>query len=243
MTRNNSVDVLRFRLYGNFAHFNQPISNNFRNTYTIIPKTQLLGLIGSILGLSGYKNNRTEPEFYRELFDTLVYISPNLGSYPRFILNYNSLNSFLNNRKDFSGTNVIVKEQILVGPDYEIGIILHEKNELHERLVEMVRENRSIFPIYLGKNEFPASIDSLGVSPAKPNKDEEVIIRSIFPFEYLDKEKTRDGMRLEQLPIRFDERYKFIYKIMAIPNPQGSKVVVKEPNKFIDIDGIKYYVF
>ena len=50
--------LLIFRLFGNFAHFNQPISNRFRNTYSIIPKTQLLGLIGSIAGLTGYKNNK-----------------------------------------------------------------------------------------------------------------------------------------------------------------------------------------
>ena len=55
--------LLTFRLHGSFAHFNQPISNRFRNTYSVIPKPQLLGLVGSIVGLEGYKNKDTIPVF------------------------------------------------------------------------------------------------------------------------------------------------------------------------------------
>ena len=242
MLTRNKIRVLRLRVYGTFAHFDQPVSNNFRNTYTIIPKTQLLGLLGAILGLAGYKNNKTEPEFFQKLSSTSVYIVPNSKSYPRFLVKYNSKNSFLNNRKDSPEPNVIVNEQVLVSPDYEVGIVIEEK-ETHRELIEMVEKNKSIFQIYLGKNEFPANIEYIGISSARTNKENEIIIRSIFPFSEVDKAKSGGHMRLEQLPIGFDNRYKFIYDIMAIPNPEGSKTVVKNPDKFIEIENERYYVF
>lgn len=240
--RKNERRILQFRVYGGFAHFNQPVSNNFRNTYTIIPKTQLLGLFGAILGLSGYKDTKTEPEFSQELSDISMYIAPNSKSYPRFIVKYNSKNSFLNNRKDTPEPNVIVNEQVLMGPDYEVGVALEEK-ELHQKLVKMIKSNRSVFFTYLGKNEFPANIEYIGISYAHINREKEPIIRSIFPFAEVDKEKSRKGMRIEQLPIGFDENYKFIYETMAIPDTKGTKVVVKHPENFIEIGDRHYYVF
>src|SRR5665648_956675 len=89
-----SKKLLRFRLYGSFAHFNQPISNRFRNTYSVIPKPQLLGLIGSIVGLEGYKNKDTIPVFYQKLSNLKVYIKPNTNQDRKFAVTYNSMNSF-----------------------------------------------------------------------------------------------------------------------------------------------------
>ena len=240
-SKQETIDILKFRLYGNFAHFNQPISNNLRNTYSIIPKTQLLGLLGSLMGFSGYVNKRTEPEYYKALSGTQVYISPNLKTYHRFIVKYNSLNSFLNNRKQFSGVNAIINEQVIQYPDYNIGVVLQKENEVHKRMIEMVQNERSVFPIYLGKNEFPANMEYLGIDSAESNENGDVIVKSIIPLEELN--RNGEDMRLEQLPVGFNEKYKFILKVMAIPPPEGSKVCVKEPEKIIMVDGYGYYVF
>src|SRR5665648_1019208 len=158
-----SKKLLRFRLYGSFAHFNQPISNRFRNTYSVIPKPQLLGLIGSIVGLEGYKNKNTIPVFYQKLSNLKVYIKPNSNQDKKFSVTYNSMNSFLNNRVDASLPNVIMNEQILMEPDYEIGLLLNEKNVIHKKIIEHVQDNRTTFPIYFGKNEFFANIQYISL--------------------------------------------------------------------------------
>ena len=81
--------LLIFRLFGNFAHFNQPISNRFRNTYSIIPKTQLLGLIGSIAGLTGYKNNKLIPEYYQLIGSMRLFIKFCNTTEKKFTVKYN----------------------------------------------------------------------------------------------------------------------------------------------------------
>jgi len=236
-----SNKLLIFRLYGSFAHFNQPISNRFRNTYSIIPKPQLLGIIGSIAGLEGYKNRSTLPEFYRIIGNLKVFIKPNNNSDKKFIVKYNSLNSFLNNRVDTASPNVIINEQVLLYPDYEIGLLLDENNDLHKNIIENIQHNRSVFHIYLGKNEFFANIQYISLENYKINSTREAMCCSILPFDELEKEGT-DNMKLEMLPVGFDENFKYVYRLMAIPQKE-CVVQLKNPDNCIISDDNVYYVF
>jgi len=238
---NQSNKLLIFRLYGSFAHFNQPISNRFRNTYSIIPKPQLLGLIGSIAGLEGYKNRSTLPEFYRIIGNLKVFIKPNNNYDKKFIVKYNSLNSFLNNRVDTASPNVIINEQVLLYPDYEIGLLLDENNDLHNTIIENIQHNRSVFHIYLGKNEFFANVQYISLENYEINSTREAMCRSIIPFDELEKEGT-DNMKLEMLPVGFDENFKYVYRLMAIPQKE-CVVPLKNPNNCIISDDNVYYAF
>lgn len=233
--------LLRFRLHGTFAHFNQPISNQVRNTYSIIPRTQLLGLIGSIAGLQGYKNSMTMPEFYSRLRESKVYIKTNSKTEAMFIVNYNSLNSFLNNRVDSGSPNVIVSEQVLFKPDFEIGIVMNTKNELHNTIIENIEANRSVFSIYLGKNEFPANLDFISLDEFEQNSRKEILCGTIFPFDEIRQSSTA-AMKLERIPIGFNDRFKFIYRLMAVPFKE-EPIKVSHPDIFINCGEHSYYVF
>ena len=238
---NQSNKLLTFRLYGNFAHFNQPMSNRFRNTYSIIPKPQLLGLIGSIAGLEGYKNKTTTPEFYRLIRDLKVFIKPNDYSDRKFTVKYNSLNSFLNNRVDTGSPNVIINEQVLLNPDYEIGLLLDENNDLHNTIIENIQHNRSVFHIYLGKNEFFANVQYISLGNYEINSMREAMCCSILPFDELEKEGTYN-MKLEMLPVDFDENFKYVYHLMAIPQKE-CVVQLKNPDNCIISGDNVYYAF
>ncbi|ABE52050.1 CRISPR-associated protein Cas5 [Methanococcoides burtonii] len=236
-----SEKLLTFRLYGSFAHFNQPISNRFRNTYSIIPKPQLLGLIGSIVGLSGYKNAAVSPEFYSKLSDLKVFIKCNSLSEKKFTLSYNSLNSFLNNRIDSGSPNVIIKEQVLLDPDYEVGIVVNENNPLHLEIIDKIRMNCGVFPIYFGKNEFFANVQFGHLKDFEYDNSESNKCCSIFPFEEVESVNTRN-MKLELLPVDFDDMFKYIYRLMAIPS-EKCNVSLKNSDNYIASEGSVYYVF
>ena len=237
----SSKRLLIFRLYGSFAHFNQPMSNRFRNTYSIIPKPQILGVLGSIAGFDGYKNRKTMPEYYRLLEDVKVYINPNNERNQKFIVNYNSMNSFLSNRVDGASPNVIIKEQILVNPDYEIGLLVDQKNDLHKIIIENIQQNRSTFPIYFGKNEFFANIQFILLGKFELNSNKDVVCKSILPLEEIETEGTRN-MKLELLPVGFDEKFKYKYRLMAIPQKE-CEIPLQKPNNFIEANGNVYYAF
>ncbi len=233
------MKLLKFKLFGDFAHFNQPISNRFRNTYSIIPKPQLLGLIGSIVGLGGNKNKEVEPEFYRILRDLKVFVKCNNYQDKKFVVLYNSMNSYLNNRVDAGPPNVIINEQILLEPNYEIGLLLNENNTIHDRIIKNIQNNQSVFPIYLGKNEFFANIQYISLEDYEINSKEEVSCCSIFPFDEFKDSKV-NNMKLEMLPIDFNENFKYIYRLMAIPQKQ-CVMSFKNPSNFIVTKNNDYY--
>jgi len=240
-TNKKCSKFLSFRLFGSFAHFDQPISNRLRNTYSVVPKPQLLGLLGSIAGLAGYKNRKTLPRFYSMIGNLKICIKPNKSNDIKFMVNYNSMNSFLNNRVDSPSPNVIINEQVLMEPDYEIGLLLNENNELHHRLIENIRNNRSVFPIYLGKNEFFANIQFISLETYERNSLKEIACESILPFDEIEKEGLR-SMKLEMLPIGFNEKFKYTYCLMAIPQKKCT-LTVKNPEKFIVAKDNVYYAF
>lgn len=236
------MKLLKFRLYGNFAHFNQPASNLFKNTYSIIPKPHLLGILGAVVGLRGYVNNDTVPEYYERLNDIKMYIISKNKTDRKFVVNYNSLNSFLNNRKDVSSPNVIIKEQVMMDPDYEIGLVLDEENGLHKRIIENIKNNKSVFNIYFGKNEFPANIEYISLEELTNNSQTSVNCQSIFPFELLSAENNRTNVKLEMIPFSFDKNFKYIYRLMAIPETTTT-ISVSNPDDFIVSGDRAYYVF
>lgn len=236
------MKLLKFRLYGNFAHFNQPASNLFKNTYSIIPKPHLLGILGAVVGLRGYVNNDTVPEYYEKLNDIKIYIITKNKTDRKFVVNYNSLNSFLNNRKDVSSPNVIIKEQVMMDPDYEIGLVLNEENELHKKIINNIQNNKSVFNIYFGKNEFPANIKYISLEDLKYNSKISVDCQTIFPFDLISGEKNKSNFKLEMIPIKFDENFKYIYRLMAAPE-DIVKIHTNNPDDFIYSGDFAYYVF
>lgn len=240
--RTSHQKLLRFRLYGNFAHFNQPISNRFRNTYSIIPKPQLLGILGSIAGLSGYKNSEEIPEFYQSLKNLKLYIKQNNAQDKKFNLQYNSLNSFLNNRPDAPSPNVIIHEQVLFRPNYEIGIVVNEDNLIHKTIIEKIQNHSSTFPIYFGKNEFFASIEYISFEDCEKNSKKELFeFEGIFPFDEIDGENN-EQIKLELLPIDFDENHKYKYRLMAIPQKKCTVALKNPTNCIVSKENIYYCI-
>jgi len=236
------MKLLKFRLYGSFAHFNQPASNLFKNTYSIIPKPHLLGILGAIVGLKGYINKDTVPEYYERLNDIKIYINPKNKTDRKFVVTYNSLNSFLYNRKDEPFPNMTIKEQVLMDPDYEIGLVLNEENELHKKIIENIKNNKSVFNVYFGKNEFPANIEYISLEGLTNNSQTSVNCQSIFPFELLSNGINKTNFKLEMIPSGFDENFKYIYCLMAVPETIA-KICVTNPNDFIVSGDRAYYVF
>jgi len=233
--------LLTFRLYGNFAHFNQPLSNRFKNSYSIIPKPQLLGMIGSIIGLKGYVNTETLPEFYKKLKNLKVYIKPNNCNIKSFMVKYNSFNSFLNNISS-NYPNVFIMEQILLNPDYEIGILLNTENKIHKKIVKKIKYEKSFFNPYLGKNEFPANIQYISLKNYKVNHDIEINCKSIISFDEV-KNETTGNTKFERLPIKFDKNFKYIYETMLVPQKKINNILLNNPESCINSEGNVYYVY
>lgn len=164
------MKILRFKLSGNTAFFKKPDVNGYVYfTYGCIHKVAVLGILGAILGYSGYNSNnliyemrskkdKSEeclPEFYQRLNDIKISIVPlnDKGFIPKKIQTFNNSVGYASQEK---GGNLIIKEQWLDNPKWDIYVMLDNEESL--KIADCIMKNRAVFIPYLGKNDHFADI-------------------------------------------------------------------------------------
>jgi CRISPR-associated protein Cas5h len=121
-----------------------------------------------------------------------------------------------------NGQTANITEQMLIKPAYKIYLELDDKNQEHIELIDSLKNNKAVYPPYMGKNEFSLwwynfhehrlfqKID------LKERFEITTIIKKTENFELKNsgyKERTTNYFYLfERLPIGFDEQLKqYIY--------------------------------
>lgn len=220
------MKAISFILSGKTAMFKKPDVNSYAYfTYNNIHKPALLGILGSIIGIGGYtqlfnKNKQIEdtnksikkkedkkslddgfPEFYEKLKDLKISIIP-LGKNGYFSKKIQVFNNSVGYASKEHGGNLIVREQWLENPSWQI-IILENESKEFIKLKEYLLHKKSIYIPYLGKNDHPANIE----------KVEEITLSGELYLEngkYIDslfeKVSEVDGYQKEnELPFLFQE--------------------------------------
>lgn len=160
------MDALKFTLSGRTAFFKKPDVNTYYYfSYGTIHKVALLGILGAICGFSGYNSQslnkkQVYPEFYEKLKDINIGIVPrnDKGYISKKIQTFNNSVGYAS--KELGG-NLIVKEQWLENPKWDIYILMNENvpKDLKERLVK----SKFKYIPYLGKNDHMANIENVEV--------------------------------------------------------------------------------
>ncbi len=244
------MNVLKFRLSGKTAFFKKPdVNSYFYFTYTNIHKVALLGLFGAILGYGGYNQYKRKmimdknckdkyPEFYEKLKDIKIGIEPlnKNGVISKKIQVFNNSVGYASKEQ---GGNLIVKEQWLENPNWNIYILLD--NDESKKICDYIVNRKSIFQPYLGKNDHFANITDIEVITdieKIKNIDEinSLFIEENIEFDLDDEEEYFKYS--ERLPVSLtqeDNMYefkKFIFTNMLIEDME-SDFVYKVKNKNI----------
>lgn len=221
--RGDTIEIFSFNLSSDFGAFRAYDTNDtVYITYIFPPKTAVLGILGSISGKA--KSTEDELPWYDDLKEVRIAIKPLSTSILRMKLSFNNSVGYANYDKDH-GDNLIVNEQILIEPKYRIYV---ELNNITEQIYSLLRENKTVFTPYLGKNEFRAEISDLKLHNAEEILVEDVKIDSIWPFEYFDDfEKEKDWLEtirnidkekelvLENYPYAYSESLLHMNKVFA----------------------------
>ncbi|WP_347453825.1 type I-B CRISPR-associated protein Cas5b [Clostridium botulinum] len=221
------MKILKFTLCGKTAFFKKPDVNTYLYfTYGNIHKVALLGIFGAILGYSGYNRSKLMsivekvdekrfPEFYEKLKDLKISIKPNSknGSFSKKLQTFNNSVGYASQEQ---GGNLIVKEQWLENPSWDIYVVID--SEESKNIMKAILNKSAIFIPYLGKNDHLADIKE-----AEIINDNEVSLnlkaktinclcpKSLFDI-YLDDDENDDDEKYEEtfkyeesLPIALDE--------------------------------------
>jgi len=203
------------------------INDGIYLTYNMLHKPAILGILGAIIGLKGYKKNGVLPEYYKLLKDIPIGIKPvgdEKGNFQKTTITYNNTTGFASNEQ---GGNLIITEQTLIKPSYKIYLLFDLKNENQKQLYENIKNQKAEYLPYLGKNDYSLWWDKNEVEEYDwgnaVNSDGSKIISTIFikkditvkdarvdedeKFDLFDFSNLSDEPKFvsfERLPINFD---------------------------------------
>lgn len=248
------MKLISFDLQADFAFFRKPETNNTINlSYNVIHKPAVLGILGAVLGLEGYKEKGKLPEYYEKLHNLKIGVEPlehDKGNFPKTNIKYSNTVGYAN-----KGANFLTEELTLINPVYRIYLLLDENNGLHAELYRSLRKGESVYIPYLGKNEFtawwnPSSFQKYKFSDKKVEKGKSVKIKSVFqkniivkdnaetPFLDFSKEINFEEvhfMYFERLPRGFDlELMQYDVKEFALSNYRIGNAHLIENLLFVD---------
>lgn len=242
---------LRFTLSGPLACFRQPdVNAKVYFTYNNIHKVALLGMLGAVLGLSGYRNaklhdqdKRSYPEFYEVLSPLLVSVIPN-GKNGYFSKKLQYFNNSVGYASKEEGGNLQVREQWLENPNWTIFLAQNELGDVvWDKLCDYLLQGQSVYIPYLGRNDFPAQIDDVQMAELAESQFQSIDSLFLFdgdlktldggdPSQYLFVETAPTGL----VPIHnFYEFGRYIYTNCIVP--EGAM----PPNLYTD--GTRQYSF
>lgn len=159
------MEAVAFTLKGRTAFFKKPDVNvNTYFTYNNIHKIALLGVLGAVIGLGGYIQQKEEmkyPEFYEKLNNLKVSIVPK-GDRGYFVKKTQVFNNSVGYASKEDGGNLVVREQWLENPSWDIYILddrsIHD--EIFKKLKEYILSRKCEYIPYLGKNDHAAQIEN-----------------------------------------------------------------------------------
>lgn len=242
------MTILKFTLSGKTAFFKKPDVNTYLYfTYGNVHKVALLGMFGAILGYGGYnqmkksniskKINKKDnenfifPEFYEKLKNIKISIIPNSekGFISKKVQTFNNSVGYASKEQ---GGNLIVKEQWLENPSWDIYVLVD--NEESEKISKYIVNHKAIYQPYLGKNDHYANITNIEVIEDNQimELNEVSKLNSLFPKKFFE-------VNLEDDEEEEDESEDDIYEEAFKYEEQLPTGLDKETNMYI-LEGFLY---
>jgi len=163
--------LISIELFSDFGMLKKPDTNEpVYLTFNMLHKPVLLGILGAITGLEGFKEKGKLPDYYEKLKDLKVGIEPlkhENGNFQKTIIKYNNATGFANqaeaevlnlktgkNKKKKIGATLNIIEQTIVAPTFRCYFLLDTDIELHKKIDKNLSNHDAEYLPYLGKNEF-----------------------------------------------------------------------------------------
>lgn len=202
------MKLISFDIQADFAFFRKPETNNMINlSYNIIHKPAILGLLGAILGLSGYQEKGKWPEYYQKLKNLKVGVAPlqhEKGNFAKTNIKYTNTIGYAN-----KGSNFLTEELTLINPAYRVYLLLDENDALQAHLLSSIQKGEAVYVPYLGKNEFTAWWNPSSYKSYTFDKIEIAANQSVKIVTVFEKEIKIHGQIEAPFPDFFQENINF----------------------------------
>jgi CRISPR-associated protein Cas5h len=213
--------LISIELFADFGMLKKPDTNEpVYFTFNMIHKPALLGIIGAIIGESGFKEKGVLPDYYNKLNDLKLGIEPlrhENGNFQKTIITYNNTTGMASKEE---GGNLMITEQTLIAPAYRCYFLLDLENKIHQKIDHHLSNYLAEYLPYLGKNEFSVWWEKYKVyndfenfNPNESFKIQSIFIKNepigsnndIQPFVPFLEGSGNTFSYFERLPIKYKE--------------------------------------
>ncbi|MDD3925062.1 MAG: type I-B CRISPR-associated protein Cas5b [bacterium] len=182
-----SIKVLSFDVTGDYAHFRKYYSTSSPVTFSVIPPTAVLGIIGAVLGLP-----REEELYVKILTEAVTGIGIRLLSpVKKTRMGINLINTKSNvwvPKQRREGARTQIKFEFLKEAAYRFYITM-EDQELFGRLASTLMEHKCYYTVSLGLSELLADFRFMGVDEfTLEEAGDPVKIVTAVPLNHIRKE-------------------------------------------------------
>ena len=233
------MKILVFDLIGKAAHFRKFYTNSSSLSYYFPPKTTLAGLVAGILGF--------ERDSYYEIFDEPAKIGVKIATPLRKKINTVSYlmikKSESKNLSAFRG----LKDRTLVPiefvyPKNAENIIYriyfsHEDNDLFQKLKIRLKNEKFVYPPYMGITELPAKIIFLGEFQAEKIYEEELEVSTVLKNNYFEKILELNNIQRDRIPESFKKgrEIKKVSDYIFSPESIKIKIIRSKDSVFLNL--------
>jgi CRISPR-associated protein Cas5h len=246
MCNTDKTKTLCFKLYGDFGHFRPYFTTTSPITYTIIPPTSVMGVIGAILGF-----DKKDNEYYRLLKKAGTRVG--IGIKKRMkkkCFGINLINTkgnyWVPTSRNSNGPRSPTRFEYVIKPEYFIYVTMRDE-KLLEKLSAMIKEHKSFYSVSLGLASLLADFKFIMFDTAiKVDIEEPVEVSSVVPLDLL----ANDGdIKVENGHLYCKERFVRYFAEDRVPQSyvdvlytHGEKKAVLRPSEVYLINGT-YFTF
>lgn len=175
------MEIVKFTVGGRCGMFTNNAVNSFIATYPHIHKVAVLGLLGSIIGIT--KNENNPKKFYDDLNSLRIGIVPHKI---RFNLNRST---YTNTTGHFNknGSTYVCEYDELINPSWDIYIENSNDNQYYDKIKDFLINKKAYFLPYLGRNIWFAKISQVEILDGIYLKPDEAVGKKISGIFVKDK--------------------------------------------------------
>lgn len=182
-------EIIKFELSGMSACIRKPESNTTYFTYNNPHKMTIYGILGAIIGENGYNynalNNIDElPDCYINLKHLKIAVEP-LGKFGNFNKRLQTFNNSVGYASKEAGGNLVVTEQWLEEPKWNI-YILSDASKEYAKIKDYLINSKCEYIPYIAKNDHFAIIKDVKILNGIMTSETSIKVNSLIIEDFME---------------------------------------------------------
>lgn len=184
------MKVLTFKLYGDYGHYRPYYTTSSPTTYSLMPPTTIIGLVGAVLGLEKQEN-----AYYSELKENGIKVGIGLDSpVKKVTMSTNLINTkgnyWVPTQRNTAGPRTPTRFEYVKNQVYRIYVTMENETCLDE-LADRIKEHRFAYTVSLGLAGLLADIEYIHYGHAEyVTSDQYIFLDSAIAIQDLQEDRS-----------------------------------------------------